>query len=97
VVRETAAAVRAVLDNVVRHAGPAAQTFVLLEDDGDEVCITVRDDGIGMAPGRPEQAADEGRLGLARSIRGRIADLGGTVTVTSAPGEGTEVVLHVFR
>jgi signal transduction histidine kinase len=30
---------------------------------------------------------------VARSIRGRLADLGGTATVTSTPGEGTVVEL----
>lgn len=95
--RETAAALRAVLDNVIRHAGADASVFVLLEGDADAVRLTVRDDGAGMPSGRPDEAAAEGRLGLARSIRGRIADLGGTVTVTSAPGEGTEVELHVPR
>lgn len=96
-VREVGAAVRAVLDNVARHAGPTARAFVLLEDDGDEVRVLVRDDGVGMDPERPDRAEAEGRLGLARSIRGRILDLGGTVTVTSQPGEGTEVELVVRR
>lgn len=96
-VREIGAAVRAVLDNVDRHAGPTARAFVLVEDDGDEVRVLVRDDGLGMAPDRPQRAEAEGRLGLARSIRGRILDLGGTVTVTSQPGEGTEVELVVRR
>lgn len=96
-VREVGAAVRAVLDNVDRHAGPEARVFVLVEDDGDEVRVLVRDDGRGMDPDRPERAEAEGRLGLTRSIRGRILDLGGTVTVTSQPGEGTEVELVVRR
>ena len=38
----------------------------------------VRDEGPGIPDGRLEQAAAEGRLGVRESIRGRIADLGGT-------------------
>lgn len=95
VVSEVAAAVRATLDNVVRHAGPDARVFVLVDTDDDGTRVLIRDDGVGMAPGRPEQAEAEGRLGLSRSIRGRILDLGGTVTVVSQPGEGTEVELLV--
>ncbi len=51
----------------------------------------------GIAEGRLAQAAEEGRFGVAQSIRGRIRDIGGTVTITSAPGEGTEVALRVVR
>ncbi len=92
---EIAAAVASALDNVRRHAGPAARAWVLVEDDGEAVTVSVRDDGVGFAPERLAAAAADGRLGIAQSIRGRIRDLGGTVTITSAPGQGTEVELWV--
>jgi signal transduction histidine kinase len=57
----------------------------------------VRDDGVGIAPGRLDEAAAEGRLGVAKSIRGRIADLGGRIALHSAPGEGTEIEIVVPR
>jgi signal transduction histidine kinase len=91
------AAVRAALDNVDRHAGPSARAWVLVEDEDDSLTVTVRDDGAGMAPGRLAAAQREGRLGVAASIRGRIEDVGGTVSVLTAPGEGTEVELRVPR
>lgn len=90
-------AVRAALDNVRRHAGEHARAWVLIEDEAERVTVTVRDDGAGMAPGRLEEAAREGRLGVAASVRGRLADVGGTVAVHSAPGQGTEVELVVPR
>ena len=74
VAAEVREAVRAALHNVGLHAGVAAHAWVLLEALDGEVRITVRDDGVGLAAGRAEAAADEGRIGLARSIRGRIAD-----------------------
>jgi signal transduction histidine kinase len=86
-------AVRAALDNVRRHAGERATAWVLLEDEPDRVTVTVRDDGVGMAPDRLEEAAREGRLGVQASVRGRLADVGGSAVVHSAPGEGTEVEL----
>ncbi|MFF5175451.1 MacS family sensor histidine kinase [Micromonospora sp. NPDC000089] len=93
--RELAAAVAAALDNVDRHGGGRA--WVLVEDEGDSVTVSVRDDGPGMTAGRLAEAARQGRLGVAQSIRGRVADLGGRVRVVSAPGEGTEVELVVPR
>jgi signal transduction histidine kinase len=92
---ELAAAVREALSNVDKHAGPAARAWVLLEDLGGEVVLSVRDDGVGIADGRLAAAVAEGHLGVSQSIRGRIADLGGTVELTTAPGEGTEWELHV--
>src|SRR5690606_4035365 len=90
---ELAAAVAAALDNVRQHA-PGARAWVLVEEEPDTVTVTVRDDGPGIPDGRLEQAAAEGRLGVVGSIQGRMRDLGGTATVLSMPGEGTEVELR---
>ena len=94
VARELAAATAAAVDNVRRHGG--GEAWLLVEDEPDAVTVTVRDAGPGIEPGRLEQAARDGRLGVAQSIRGRVADLGGTVDVVS-DGQGTEVELHVPR
>ncbi|MFE1296288.1 MacS family sensor histidine kinase [Streptomyces sp. NPDC058731] len=93
--RELAAAVGAALDNVRRHAGPGARAWILLEDEADEIVVTVRDDGPGIPEGRLAQAEGEGRLGVALSIRGRLRDLGGSAELISVPGQGTEVELKV--
>ncbi|TDD61022.1 sensor histidine kinase [Actinomadura rubrisoli] len=94
--REVEAAVAAALDNVRRHCGEGARAWVLLEDDGTgRVTVSVRDDGPGMAADRLDRAAADGRLGVAQSIRGRIRDLGGEVSIVSAPGEGTEIEMTV--
>ena len=39
----------------------------------------------------------EGRMGIARSIRGRVADLGGTIELESSPGTGVEWELRLPR
>ncbi|MEV7859253.1 DUF5931 domain-containing protein [Streptomyces hirsutus] len=91
--RELAAAVGAALDNVREHAGPDARAWILVEDEPDEVIVTVRDDGPGIPEGRLAQAEGEGRLGVALSIRGRLRDLGGSAELISVPGQGTEVEL----
>jgi signal transduction histidine kinase len=97
VARELGAAVAAALDNVERHCPPGTKVYLLVEDEPDEVVLTVRDDGPGFEPDRLGEAAAGGRLGVAQSIRGRIADLHGRVTIVSAPGGGTEVEMSVPR
>ncbi|WP_433370056.1 MacS family sensor histidine kinase [Actinoplanes sp. CA-142083] len=95
--RELAAAVVAALDNVDRHCPAGTKTYILLEDDPDEVIVTVRDDGTGFAADRLAEAEAQGRLGVAQSIRGRIAELGGDTAIVSAPGEGTEVEIRLAK
>lgn len=94
---ELVAVVREALANVERHAGPSARAWVVVEDLGGSVLVVVRDDGAGTTPERLDQAARDGRLGVAQSIRGRIADLGGTAEVRTADGEGVEWELQVKR
>jgi signal transduction histidine kinase len=93
---ETNAAVAAALDNVKRHA-PNAHAWVLLEDEGDSLHVTVRDNGPGMMADRLPQARSEGRLGVRESIIGRVEDLGGTATVTSREGSGVVVQMVIPR
>lgn len=92
---EVVAAARAAVDNTVKHAGPGAKSFVLIEELGDEVVVTIRDDGVGIPDGRLAQAENEGRMGVSKSIRGRMADIAGSADFFSAPGEGTEWELHI--
>jgi signal transduction histidine kinase len=93
---ELVAVVSACLDNVAAHAGPHARAWVLLETVPGAVQVSVRDEGPGIPPGRLDDAEREGRLGVASSIRGRMADLGGTATVTTGD-DGTEWELAVPR
>src|SRR3712207_7552395 len=53
--------------NVTRHVGPDAPAWVALEDLGDRIVVSVRDDGPGITEGRLEEARREGRLGVSRS------------------------------
>ncbi|HZA79930.1 MAG TPA: ATP-binding protein [Actinomycetes bacterium] len=92
-VEELAAAVRQALDNVVEHAG-ASRAALFAEEDGGTVVVTVRDDGRGFAYDERRLLA-EGKIGLAKSVKGRVEQLGGTMLVSSRPGAGTEVELRV--
>lgn len=96
-VADLVAAATACLHNVDAHAGQGARAFVLVEDEESAVVLTVRDDGVGIDPGRLERAEADGRMGVSLSVRGRVADHGGRTSVWSRPGEGTEVEMRVPR
>ena len=97
VAHEVDAAVAAALDNVARHAGPGARAWVLLEGDSSGVELTIRDDGVGAEVADLLGAAERGRMGVSSSIRGRVEDLGGSVTWTTRPGGGCVVRMTVPR
>ncbi|WP_329519505.1 sensor histidine kinase [Spirillospora sp. NBC_01491] len=76
------------LGNVARHsgAGNAGVTLTFLDD---LVVLDVYDDGCGFDP-RGAPGSDGTGFGL-RAMRERARAVGGTLTVESAPGEGTAV------
>ncbi|MDN5860020.1 MAG: DUF5931 domain-containing protein [Pseudonocardia sp.] len=94
-VDELVAVVGAALANVAVHVGPDAPAWVLLEETGAGVEISVRDAGPGIAEGRLAQAEQEGRMGVAASMRGRVRDLGGTIDCETGPGQGTEWIIKL--
>ncbi len=92
---ELVAAVEAALDNVRKHAGDRAQAWVLVDEAGDNIVVTVRDNGIGVSEDRISAASSRGRLGVSSSIRGRLEDLGGSARYLYGPGGGTTVEMWV--
>jgi len=78
------------MTNVVRHAR-ATRVDVLAERRGDRVIVMVEDNGVGFEPDQVQRGDHFGLLGL----RERAEALGGTLTVESAPGAGTTVVVEV--
>lgn len=78
--------VQEALHNTVKHA-LATRVQVTLREEPDAVRLEVADDGIGFDPDREFP----GHLGL-QSMQERAERLGGTLQVTSAPGQGTRVV-----
>jgi signal transduction histidine kinase len=84
-------AVGEALTNVSKHAGVARATVRVHLNPGT-VEISVADHGRGFDP----QRATTG-LGLRTSITARLAEIGGTATIDSGPGEGTVIRLVVPR
>jgi signal transduction histidine kinase len=80
-----AGAVGEALANAGKHGGATTVTVYAEPVDGELFC-SVKDDGAGFDP----DATEEG-TGLRRSVRGRIAEVGGRVEIDGRLGRGTEV------
>jgi signal transduction histidine kinase len=72
--------------NAVKHAG-ADEVWVSGQERSGRLAVEVRDAGRG--------GADPARGTGLRGLRDRVAALGGTLTVQSAPGKGTRVVAEL--
>jgi signal transduction histidine kinase len=80
------------LTNVSAHAGIDHAELTVIATEA-EVCVMVIDSGCGFV----ESEVDHDRLGVRRSVRGRIADVGGTVQLWTSPGAGSAVSMRVPR
>ncbi|VGO14018.1 Oxygen sensor histidine kinase NreB [Pontiella desulfatans] len=83
--------VRELVTNAVKHSQADLLMVKLLWEVG-QLCIMVKDDGVGF----PIQHVGEECNGLGLfSIRERMNQLGGSFEVNTAPGKGCEAVLRV--
>jgi len=80
---------REALANVLRHAG-ATEAQIRVDVHQEEIVVRVRDNGRGFDPAAPHP----GHFGL-DSMRTRAAEIGGHLTLSSAPGRGTVVSVRV--
>jgi signal transduction histidine kinase len=90
--RAACAAAREAMVNAARHSG-ATEVALFAEVEADAASVYVRDRGVGFEPG----AVAEDRQGVRGSIIGRVDRHGGTVSIRSSPGGGTEVEIRMPR
>ncbi|MEL6536943.1 MAG: ATP-binding protein, partial [Bacteroidota bacterium] len=76
--------------NAIRHAQPHS-ILITVEEQAGHLCLSVTDDGTGMAA---ETANAAQGLGL-KGIQERMVDWAGSMFVDSLPGDGTTVCLQV--
>ena len=74
------------LNNVGKHS-KATMVAVALSVQGNEIILSVSDNGVGFKLGAGRSAAGRG-IGLG-SMRERVASIGGSIDVHSTPGTGT--------
>jgi signal transduction histidine kinase len=85
-------AAREAIGNAAKHSR-ADEISVFAEADAATVSVFVRDRGVGF----DRAAVGDDRRGIAESIEARMRRAGGSATITSSPGGGTEVELTMPR
>jgi signal transduction histidine kinase len=78
------------LNNALKHAAATSVVVILRQDSG---CLEMEivDDGVGF---EPESARNSGGMGLL-SIQKRVDQLGGRLSIQTAPGKGTSVKVTI--
>jgi PAS domain S-box-containing protein len=82
--------VQEALTNIVRHA-QATRVDVILTVRDNQLIVIVEDDGIGFDPGSIPAGEHLGLFGM----RERTEMIGGRLTIESAPGKGTTIMVEV--
>ncbi|MCZ6617251.1 MAG: PAS domain S-box protein [Gammaproteobacteria bacterium] len=78
------------LTNITRHAN-ARKVFVTIDEEEDIVTLSIRDDGVGIAPKRLEATGTFGLVGM----KERALMFDGQVEIDSSPGAGTTVRIRI--
>ncbi|MEE4273688.1 MAG: sensor histidine kinase [Thermoanaerobaculales bacterium] len=76
------------IQNALRHGSPSS-VEVVLRREGDEICMEVHDDGVGLPSGRVT-----GGVGLKNMWR-RAREIGATLNIRSRAGAGTTVACSI--
>jgi signal transduction histidine kinase len=91
-VRAVVLAAREAMQNAAKFSG-ADELSVYAEATDDGIAVFVRDRGAGF----DRAAVPADRHGLSESIEARMTRAGGSATIVSSPGSGTEVELTLPR
>ena len=95
------------IDNGFKYGKPQGRVWITLGREGEEILLTVADDGMGISPDQQEKVwqrfyqADPARgersgAGLGLAMVQKIAQVhGGYMRLESAPGQGSSFTLHL--
>ncbi len=83
------------LTNVIKHA-QASKVSVVLEQKSEVLALVLEDNGRGFEPENRDASGGGQAAGLGLSgMKERVALLGGTIAVESAPGKGTTIFVQI--
>jgi signal transduction histidine kinase len=85
--------IREAMANAAKHAG-ARRVTVSISATSEELTVEVGDTGRGFSPEAGPAGGPGQHFGL-EMINKRVAEVGGTLDISSAPGKGTRVVAHL--
>ena len=101
-------AVANLVDNAVNYSNPGTRVLVTGHRDGDEICVSVSDEGCGIAPSHVKRLFERfyrvdkarsrelGGTGLGLAIVKHVMQAhGGHISVDSTPGEGSTFTIHL--
>ncbi|HEX9046940.1 MAG TPA: sensor histidine kinase, partial [Verrucomicrobiae bacterium] len=86
------------LNNAVKYSG-ASEVLIRLALQADSFVLAVEDNGCGFIPGEKRKVASPDRTASGNGLenmRQRLAAIGGSCEIQSAPGRGTQVVFSVL-
>ena len=98
---------RNLIENAIKYGGPDVRIRITVGQSETEATLSVKDDGTGIPPEHQEKIwhrfyqvdaarSGAGGAGLGLAMVKQIAQLhGGTMTLNSAPGEGSDFTLHL--
>ena len=83
-----------ILNNIVKHS-EAREINVVMDFDGEDTSIEVKDNGKGFDVEKTLQRSSMERgIGLS-SMKNRVKMIGGTIDINSAPGLGTTIQIYL--
>lgn len=103
-------AINNLLTNAIKYSNPGGKISFTAEESDNNVSITVKDNGIGIAPDEKDKIFDKfyrseneetqsrSGHGLGLSLAREIIQLhNGTLTLNSTPGSGSEFIINIRK
>jgi signal transduction histidine kinase len=78
------------LTNIARHSG-ASEVRIRLEVEGEQLALSIRDNGRGLMPGQTNGGAGLGLIGM----RARARSAGGEMNIHTIDGNGLLIEVQV--